>query len=112
MAWGNRYKAPAMATTRSGNGRRNSVPFYATGMKGLGDAMIPIVVDPPIDQQQIRWDGPSLTLYIGSNKVAIVPALLSALAVKMILLGGSKVTSTASSFWGSSDKAARKLARG
>lgn len=101
-AWGGK----STTTTRSGNGLRREAPFYA-GVSGV----TPIVVDPPIDQQEVRWDTPSMTLYIGTNKVALVPALLSALAVKVILMGGSKVA-TASKFWSAADKAERKLSRG
>ncbi len=70
----------------------------------------PIVVDPPIDQQAISFDAPSLTIYMGSNKIALIPAIISALAVKVILLGGSK-TAAATGFWKASDAAARKVAR-
>ncbi len=106
QAWGNRYKPAAFMGWRSGNGRRQGIPFYAQGMNGV----TPIVVDPPIDQQAFSFDAPSLTIYMGSNKIALIPALISALAVKVILLGGSKVGS-ATKFWGASDKAAKRLAR-
>lgn len=108
LAWGSRYAPAAFMGWRSGNGRSQGVPFYA-GMMGLGTA-VPIVLDPPIEQQEIRFDAPSMTIYMGSNKIALIPALISALAVKVILLGGSKV-SAATSFWKASDKAARKVAR-
>jgi hypothetical protein len=52
----------------------------------------PLVNDPPILQQAVRFDAPSLTIYIGPNKVALIPALLSAIAVKLILFGGAKMS--------------------
>lgn len=106
-AWGSRYKAAPGSTTRSGNGRSQSVPFFAGG--GVS-GVVPVVLDPPLEQQALHWDTPSLTLYMGSNKIALIPALLSALAVKVILLGGSKVAA-ASTFWKASDKAAKRVAR-
>jgi len=109
-AWGSRYAPAPSHASRSGNGLRRSIPFYAAGMMGV-DGVTPIVLDPPIEQQELRWDTPSLTLYMGSNKIAIIPALLSALAVKLLMFSGSSVTSGAKSFWGGADKAAKRVAR-
>jgi hypothetical protein len=66
----------------------------------------PLPTDPPILEQSVRFDAPSLTIYVGPNKIALVPAILSAIAVKLILFGGAKVSEHASRFMGSG-KAAR-----
>lgn len=63
------------------------------GMRGLDDgALAAIEPDAPIFQQEVHFDAPSLTLYIGTNKIAIVPALVSALLIRLIMTGGSKAT--------------------
>lgn len=36
------------------------------------------------------FDPASLTLYVGGGKIPLIPALLSAIAVKVIMFGGAK----------------------
>lgn len=43
------------------------------------------------------FDPSTMTLYMGNGKIAVIPALLSALAVKVIMFGGQKVGTMARS---------------
>ena len=43
----------------------------------------------------MRFDAPTLTIYVGASKIPLVPALISALAVKLILFGGRKAGTAA-----------------
>ena len=37
------------------------------------------------------FDPATMTLYVGNGKIPIIPAVLSAIAVKVIMFGGAKV---------------------
>lgn len=76
-------------------------------VNGLDRSLAAIDVDPPVFEQKLRFDAPSLTIYMGTNKIALIPALLSAILVKLILFGGAKVSQTFVAPDGKSAKAAR-----
>jgi len=83
----------------------SQVPVHWFAARGGIDGFMgtaPIVTDGPVLEQEVHWDAPSLTLYVGSNKVALVPALISALVIRILLFGGGKLSTSAKSWFGGS----------